>query len=80
MKKKVAQLIFGAHGDKSGNREYLEELVEDGEITQGLSDKLLDNDALYIGYEVLIYTDVFDDGTFEITSIRHDKQIFVPKS
>jgi hypothetical protein len=76
---KIGTLVVGVHGSKDSVWDSLNEFGEDNEFfTKEFYEKLINNDIYYIGYEILIHVDVFDDGTFKIAKMNDGVKDYLP--
>ena len=79
MKKEFAKLEFFAHSDKGGNWETFEEYLEDNDIYITKEQEEQFRELCYILYEVSANAIVYDDGSYDISSIECGGKVYYPK-
>jgi len=83
MPKKIATISLGLHGSKSSVLEELNNLVVCEDITQDFANSLVTDlpgrryPIQYVNYEVMMYVDIFDDGTFKISHLNCDGDLWI---
>ena len=80
MKQVFANLEFGAHSSKEGCWETFQEYLDDNEIELTTEEEKKFYGLCYILYEVIANTTVYDDGTYEITSIECGGKVYIPQN
>lgn len=78
MKKEFAKLEFGAYSHKESNWETFQDYLDTNEIRLSAEEEKKFHELMYILYEVIANTTVYDDGSYEITSIECGGKNYYP--